>query len=289
MHQGDDTSATPIFMVAGMFGNILNLRYMANLLGTDRQFYGLQARGLFGEDKPHATLTGAAQDYITEIRQVQPHGPYILGGYSGGGLTAWEIARLLEEAGESVAMLALLDTPLPMRPALTALDKVMIKLAEFRENGPGYAVQWAKNRAEWKRQQALVRARGPQQSGADEFHDVEIEAAFRAALPLLQIVPRKGPVVLYRPPLDRKWKVAGGHHVSAEKEYVLPDNGWGRFAPQLEVVEVPGTHNSMVLEPNVRVLVAHLRRVIACVDAARQTTAVACQEATPFCPATAAE
>ena len=261
----------------------------ANLLGTDRQFYGLQARGLFGEDKPHATLTGAAQDYITEIRQVQPHGPYILGGYSGGGLTAWEIARLLEEAGESVAMLALLDTPLPMRPALTALDKVMIKLAEFRENGPGYAVQWAKNRAEWKRQQALVRARGPQQSGADEFHDVEIEAAFRAALPLLQIVPRKGPVVLYRPPLDRKWKVAGGHHVSAEKEYVLPDNGWGRFAPQLEVVEVPGTHNSMVLEPNVRVLVAHLRRVIACVDAARQTTAVACQEATPFCPATAAE
>jgi thioesterase domain-containing protein len=50
---------------------------------------------------------------------VQPKGPYLLGGFSGGGLTAWEMARQLEAAGEEVALLVLLDTPLPMRPALS--------------------------------------------------------------------------------------------------------------------------------------------------------------------------
>ena len=104
MHAGSAGTKTPVFMVAGMGGNILNLRHMANLVGIDRQFYGVQARGLFGEDAPHTDLTEAARDYIGEIQQVQPHGPYILGGYSGGGLTAWEVARLLEAAGAVVGL-----------------------------------------------------------------------------------------------------------------------------------------------------------------------------------------
>ncbi len=58
-------------------------------------------------------LPEAAADYIAELRQVQPHGPYLLGGFSGGGLTAWEMAQQLEAAGEEVALLVLLDTPLP--------------------------------------------------------------------------------------------------------------------------------------------------------------------------------
>jgi thioesterase domain-containing protein len=70
-------------------------------------------------------------------------------------------------------------------------------------------------------------------------------------------------VVLYRPPLDRFWKVTGGNWVSAAREYVHPDNQWTPFAPDLEVVEVPGDHDSMVLEPNVRVLAARLRAAIA--------------------------
>jgi thioesterase domain-containing protein len=50
--------------------------------------------------------------------------------------------------------------------------------------------------------------------------------------------------------------------VSSERAYVLPDNDWSGFAPNLSVTEVPGTHDSMVLEPNVRVLAARMRRVI---------------------------
>ncbi|MCB1347716.1 MAG: hypothetical protein KDK11_03385, partial [Maritimibacter sp.] len=46
---------------------------------------------------------------------------------------------------------------------------------------------------------------------------------------------------------------------SAEKRYVTPDNDWGAYIPRLEVVEVPGDHDSMVLVPNVGVLGAALR------------------------------
>ncbi|MFD2843725.1 phosphopantetheine-binding protein [Paracoccus cavernae] len=82
---GGTDGGTPFFMVAGMFGNIMNLRQLAQRVGPDRHFYGLQARGLFGDDKPHESFIDAARDYLVEIRQVQPHGPYLLGGFSGGG------------------------------------------------------------------------------------------------------------------------------------------------------------------------------------------------------------
>lgn len=250
---GAGEGQTPFFMVAGMLGNVLNLRHMALLLG--RPFYGLQARGLYGEDVPHDDFTEAARDYIAELRQVQPHGPYLLGGYSGGGLIAWEMAHQLEQAGEEVAQLVLLDTPLPMRPRIRRRDKALIKLAELRRKGPAYIAEWARNRWAWE-----VQKRRPRVEQADEttFHDVAIEAGFRAALPGYQMKTRAGATVLFRPPLDRFWKVTGGMHITREWEYVFPDNDLTRFAPKLEVIEVPGDHNSMVLEPNVRVLSARL-------------------------------
>ena len=120
MHQGEARPGTPFFLVAGMFGNVLNLRHLAHLLGTDRPFYGLQARGLYGDEEPHRTFEEAAADHIAELRTVQPHGPYLLGGFSGGGITAYEMARQLEAEGERVALLVMLDTPLPMRPDAVA-------------------------------------------------------------------------------------------------------------------------------------------------------------------------
>ena len=48
--------------------------------------------------------------------------------------------------------------------------------------------------------------------------------------------------------------------VDGERNYVSPDNGWTPFVRNLDVFEVPGNHDSMVLEPNVRVMVAKLRR-----------------------------
>ena len=259
MHQGEGGSKTPFFLVAGMFGNVLNLRHLAQLIGGDRPFYGLQARGLYGDDTPHQTFTAAATDYITEMRQLQPHGPYLLGGFSGGGLIAWDIARQLEAAGEEVRLVALLDTPVPMRPSLTRRDKALIKLAELRAKGPGYLIEWWQARAAWKRQQA----EGVAALGEAQFDNAAIEAAFRAALPVYDMQPRHGATVLFRPPLDRHWQVSGGTWVSKAREYVLHDNALTQFAPSLQVIEVPGDHDSMVLEPNVRTLAARLKAVIA--------------------------
>lgn len=266
MHSGQGSDKTPLVVVAGMGGNILNLRHLAHLLGDERPFYGMQARGLFGEHEPHATLADAAADYITELRQVQPHGPYMLGGYSGGGLTAWEMARQLEDAGEKVAMVVLLDTPMPMRPTLTRSDKTLIKIAEFRAKGPGYLLEWARKRVAWELRQYRLRHGGPVAEAETEFNYAALEAAFRAALPLVRLTRREAPAVLFRPPLDHKWKVSRGGWVSAAKEYVYADNEWSQFAPNLQVIEVPGDHDSMVLEPNVRVLAAYLRRCLAEVE-----------------------
>lgn len=266
MHEGEGGPRTPFFLVAGMFGNVLNLRHLAALIGSDRPFYGLQARGLMGGEAPHATFEAAAADMIAEIIQVQPHGPYLLGGFSGGGLVAWEIARRLEAAGETAALVALLDTPLPVRPALARRDRALIKLAELRRRGPGFLADWARARLEWE----IARRRAPAADpGAGQgFHNAAIEAAFRAAAPRYRLVARVGRTVLFRPPLDRRWKVTGGRFVSAGREYVTGDNGWTPFARALQVVEVPGDHDSMVLEPNVRVLAARMRAAIAAAEAA---------------------
>lgn len=265
MHKGEGGAKAPFFLVAGMFGNVLNLRHLAQLLGGDRPFYGLQARGLYGDARPHGDFVSAARDYIAEMRQVQPEGPYLLGGFSGGGLIAWEIARQLEAEGEAVPLVVLLDTPVPMRPQLSKLDKLMIRAAELRAEGPGFFRRWWREKQAWKQAQAAGGADG----GADEgaFHNAAIEAAFRAALPLYQMTPRQGATVLFRPALDRRWQVTGGRWVSAAREFVLHDNDLGPFAPALEVIEVPGDHDSMVLEPNVRVLSARMRAVIAAAEA----------------------
>lgn len=260
MHQGEGGPRQPFFLVAGMFGNVLNLRHLAQLIGGDRPFYGLQARGLLGDQAPHATLPEAAADYIAEMRQVQPKGPYMLGGFSGGGLTAWEMARQLKEAGEEVSLLVLLDTPLPQRPTLGRADKAAIKWAELRARGPGYLVAWAKTRWAWE-----VQKRQPKtdDAGPAQFHNAAIEAAFRHAIAVYDMPARVGATVLFRPPLDLKWRVTGGNWVSSAKEYVFDDNDLTRFTPGLQVIEVPGDHDSMVLEPNVRVMATKLKAVIA--------------------------
>ncbi|MCT4554969.1 MAG: SDR family NAD(P)-dependent oxidoreductase [Pelagimonas sp.] len=259
MHDGDGGPRQPFFLIAGMFGNVLNLRHLAHLLGADRPFYGLQARGLFGGEAPHETIEEAARDYIAEIRQVQPQGPYMLGGFSGGGITAYEIAHQLEALGEEVSLVVMLDTPLPQRRPLSRGDRMRIQWLQAREKGVLYPFIWAKNRIAWE-----IAKRRPSDETESEgaFHNAEIEAAFYRAIGAYHPRPWGGRLVLYRPPLVGKWTLGQGKLVNDERAYVLHDNDWGGMAPQVEVHEVPGDHDSMVLEPNVRVLAAEMRRAI---------------------------
>lgn len=273
MHTGDGGPKTPFFLVAGMFGNVLNLRHLAHLVGTDRRFYGLQARGLYGEQAPHETFEEMAAAYIEELTSVQPRGPYLLGGFSGGGITAYEMARQLEARGEEVALLVMLDTPVPMPPAdLSVRDRVLIQRTELRSKGPAYLAEWAERRAAWE----LGRLRRRFESGSpdstpEKFHDEAIEQAFRRALERYEVAQRKHATLhLFRPALPVAYDLGNGRRINHERSYVFEDNGWSPFVAAVQVAEVPGDHDSMVLEPNVRVLARQLRAVIQASEAAQR-------------------
>lgn len=100
----------PFFCFHGAGGNVLNYQKLSEHLGPDQPFYGLQSQGLDGAAQPLGSIEEMAALYIKEIRTVQPHGPYFLGGYCMGGTVAYEAAQQLTSAGETVALLALLDT-----------------------------------------------------------------------------------------------------------------------------------------------------------------------------------
>ena len=103
-------SRPPFFCFHGAGGNVLIYRKLSQYLGTDQPFYGLQAQGLDGSSPLLRTIEDMAALYLKEIRRVQPHGPYLLGGYCLGGSIAYEAAQQLHVAGEEVALLALFDT-----------------------------------------------------------------------------------------------------------------------------------------------------------------------------------
>jgi len=155
IHAGRYPHATPLFICAGMFGNILNRRHLAIQIGQDRPVYGLQARGLYGGQAPHETFEEMAASYLEEVRVVQPRGPYLLSGFSGGGLVAYEMAQQLIAAGETVDMVVMLDTPFPEGLELSRLDRLYIRYQEFRQQGGAFFHRWLYDRIsfELKRRQ----------------------------------------------------------------------------------------------------------------------------------------
>jgi thioesterase domain-containing protein/acyl carrier protein len=110
--QAGDPTLPPLFCIHGGGFNILIYRDLALNLDEDQPVYGLQAQGLDGRSV-RDRLEDLASDYITEIRRVQPHGPYYLAGLSNGGNIALEMAQQLQSMGESVGLLALFDSYAP--------------------------------------------------------------------------------------------------------------------------------------------------------------------------------
>jgi amino acid adenylation domain-containing protein len=108
-------SRAPFFGVHGIDGNVLFWRNIVLHLGEDQPFYGLQSRGIDGRSPALDSIPQMASLYLKEIRQVQPYGPYYLGGYSLGGEIAFEMAQQLIRQGERVALLVMFDTSNPNR------------------------------------------------------------------------------------------------------------------------------------------------------------------------------
>ena len=108
--QRGNENLIPFFCIHGSGGNVLNFRDLSQAMGRSQPFYGLQSRGIDGVSRPHHSIEEMANAYLAEIREVQPEGPYMLGGYSGGGLVAFEMAHQLTAAGETVALVVMFDT-----------------------------------------------------------------------------------------------------------------------------------------------------------------------------------
>jgi thioesterase domain-containing protein len=105
-------SQRPFICVHAHMGHVLNLRELARQFAPERPFYGLQAKGLDGAELPETDLEAMAAAYVASVREMQPHGPYLLGGYCFGGWVAIEMARQLRSSGESVEALLLIATNL---------------------------------------------------------------------------------------------------------------------------------------------------------------------------------
>ncbi|SMO31796.1 Enoyl-CoA hydratase/carnithine racemase [Melghirimyces algeriensis] len=111
LHLNQHFTGRPVFWLHGEGGGVEGYQWVAEK--TRRPFYGIQARGHMTEHPPIRGIKAMAAYYVSMIQSKQAKGPYDLGGYSLGGLLAYEVARQLQEAGERVQSLVMLDTPDP--------------------------------------------------------------------------------------------------------------------------------------------------------------------------------
>jgi thioesterase domain-containing protein len=240
------------FCVHGAGGNVLNFRDLARRLGEGQCFYGLQAKGVTGGE-PADSIEAMASAYITAIRSVRPNGPYLLGGYSGGGVVAYEMAQRLLADGERVH-LVFLDTfhPASRLRAPSQAERLEYLVAE------GAPYLWRRGKIKLVRTvegfTGNLRIRYAQKRGVPlplELREQHVTRAFDQAASRYVPKPYGGPVTLYR-----------ARTIHAFLTHVGPTLGWGDVIKQLEIVEVPGDHETLMVEPNVAVLIRHLKELI---------------------------
>ena len=231
-----DEDRTPLFFIHPNQPSLLTLRHFMRALPTDQRIVGLLP------EQPHTGAPGGgiaeqAQALLTSIRRTQPRGPYVLAGYSRGGLLAYEIARLLTESGERVAFLGLVDTVPPSLAALLFGETARQRFVRHWSAGPRQFLR-ACGEAVGDRSRA-VRARMP---GIRQQPDYFDRARVRAWLKDYDIATTTAPLTLF---------------VSEDAAATLWLREWQTFHPgPLQSHQVPGGHTAMVLQPNVAVLAA---------------------------------
>ena len=104
---------TPVFAVAGHNGDVFCYRALAQQLGDDQPFFGLEPPGLDGRSKPLTRVEDLAAYFADQMRAFQPSGPYIVAGFCAGGTVAFELGRQLLQGGANVRFVALFGSPDP--------------------------------------------------------------------------------------------------------------------------------------------------------------------------------
>jgi thioesterase domain-containing protein len=258
-------SAAPFFCVHALGGNVLEYRDLARHMGDDRPFYGLQSAGLYGKHAAHTRVEDMAAHYIKEMRELQPDGPYFIGGRSLGGVVAFEMAQQLRAYGEEIGVLALLDT----YPS---------GYAKFLRNEATFAA-------------AIGRGLGRMKSHLANLRGLQVKDKLAYLVKKARFAPSKIKSQLWRrvyrayeglgKPLPKTLRDIKEFNSLAVRNYVpkVYDGrvtlfwasedlrtskdlveGWRALAGGgLEVHEIPGTHLDIIKEPHVGELAAKLR------------------------------
>ena len=254
-------SKPPFFCVHGLGGEILCFQKLAQYLGTEQPFYGLQPQNLNDKHSSCNRIENMASHYIQEIQTLQPQGPYYLGGYSFGGVVAFEMARQFRERGEEVGILVILDTCLPgYSERSPLLKRIFLHLDNFVHRGPNYFwqkiiawSQWGKYQVKNKYKHYLESLQNLSKTDKHwEIIDTNIQAADEYNF---QVYPDQ--ITLLRTEDESR--------ENALRRYDS-QFGWGNLAAEgVDIHYIPGSHISFLDEPHVQVVAKKLR---ACLDKA---------------------
>ncbi len=253
----------PLFCMHGWGGSAYGFVQLARQLSPDRPVYALQAIGLDGTSPKHATVEEMARHYASEIRTVQPQGPYHLAGQSLGGWIAYAVAQELNAQGEKVDMLALLDTQAScnvgwsvfLRIAAPALfKKAGYHLRNALKQPAGKRWQYLQRRLKWLR----MHLPGTRREMPTESNSVDLAPSVEQG----RIVDYfDAAVVNYRPkPWIGNVVVFAGDDV---KEFPH-EKFWKCFVRgKVDFYRVAGTHHSLISEENVAAFAVLFRRLLA--------------------------
>ena len=253
-------SATPVFLVAGAFGNVLNLLEVAQELGPERPVCAIQPHGVLKNQEPHASIETAAEVYLHEVRRRAPTGPYILGGFCSGGVIALEMARQLRRQGETTELLVLLDSSPPVAvDRLRLSDRLLVHVQRLRRTGPLYFLSTPSKYVQYAYGQR-IKARDDRTDSASRRSKRVFDATM-GALENYEVRPHEGRAVLFRPPLNRVHELGNGRAVDDKKLFCHVDNGWSPWIEDLGIHEIPaapGDHDGILVGSGARLLAQRL-------------------------------
>jgi acetoacetyl-CoA synthetase len=239
------TDGPPVFLIPGAPGSILQLGPLAAAMTVPQAVFAIRPRGLEEDESPCQTIEAMAEYSIARIRTMRPHGPYLLVGYSAGGLVALEMARQFRAAGDEVPLIVLLDTYpsrkiWPLRCHLEVLVRQAARaIWSLRRYSPLQMVRDARRRL--RSLMGYLAASGVNVLPLPEVPPEGASAASRrvhlatyAAGEAYQPFAYAGKVVFVQP------------QEVPNLEPRRPASVWRRFLRDFEVCRVPGDHLGMI-------------------------------------------
>ena len=237
------TSKPAVFITHGRGGSVLEFSHLLRHIQTDHPIYGLQAKGIDGLGEPFDRIEDLAQYFLDAIREMQPRGPYVLIGYSLGGLVVLEMAQRLSEIGERIALLAMLES-YPARRFLSMIQRIRLYSHLLRKH--------ASNAMQLPLREAISYILRPSERIEHIAQDHAATPSERRPIrfsltPVMQHVRDAGRQALdhYRP----RFYPGKMHFVKAEISSDFPDNPtavWGDLAAEFVVETVPGDHRGII-------------------------------------------